>query len=74
MYLGFAVLDLSKWKMYGFHYQYMKPKFPEKLLLNYMDTDSFIYTIKVNKEILSSKDNKRNCNANEVMKTMVRHQ
>jgi len=46
MYLGFAVLDLSKWKMYNFHYQYMKPKFQEKLLLNYMNTDSFIYTIK----------------------------
>jgi len=46
MYLGFAVLDLSKWKMYDFHYQYMKPKFQEKLLLNNMDTDSFIYTIK----------------------------
>jgi len=27
MYLGLAVLDLSKWKMYDFHYQYMKPKF-----------------------------------------------
>jgi len=25
----------------------MKPKFQEKLLLNYMDTDSFIYTIKI---------------------------
>jgi len=46
MYLGFAVLDLSKWKMYDFHYQYMKPKFQEKLFLNYMDTDSFIHTIK----------------------------
>jgi len=47
MYLEFAVLDLSKWKMYDFHYQYMKPKFQEELLLNYMDTDSFIYTIKI---------------------------
>jgi len=43
MYLGFALLDLSKWKMDDFHYQYMKPKFQEKVLLNYMDTDSFIY-------------------------------
>jgi len=25
----------------------MKPKFQEKVLLNYMDTDSFIYTIKI---------------------------
>jgi len=32
--------------MYDFHYQYMKPKFQEKLFLNYMDSDSFIYTIK----------------------------
>jgi len=47
MYLGFAVLDLSKWKTYDFHYQYMKPKFQEKLISNYMDTDSFIYTIKI---------------------------
>jgi len=46
MYMGLAVIDLPKWKMYDFHYQYMKPKFQEKLILNYMDTDSFIYTIK----------------------------
>jgi len=46
MYLGFAVLDLSKFKMYDFHHQYMKPKFQEKLLLNYIYTDSCIYTIK----------------------------
>jgi len=43
MYLGYAVLDLSKWKMYDFHYQYMKPKFQEKLLLNYLVSASFIY-------------------------------
>lgn len=45
MYLGFCVLELSKWKMYNFHYEYMKPKFDERLSLNYMDTDSFIYSI-----------------------------
>ncbi|XP_017464812.1 PREDICTED: uncharacterized protein LOC108358151 [Rhagoletis zephyria] len=46
--IGFVVLELSKWKMYNFHYSYMKPKFQTKLCLNYMDTDSFIYTIQTN--------------------------
>ncbi|XP_017483952.1 PREDICTED: uncharacterized protein LOC108372710 [Rhagoletis zephyria] len=48
IYIGFVVLELSKWKMYNFHYSYMKPKFQTKLCLNYMDTDSFIYTIQTN--------------------------
>ena len=32
--------------MYEFHYDYIKPKYHENALLNYMDTDSFIYNIK----------------------------
>lgn len=44
-YLGFSVLELSKWKMYDFHYDYMLPKYNQNIKLNYMDTDSFIYTI-----------------------------
>ncbi|XP_051864347.1 uncharacterized protein LOC127566360 [Drosophila albomicans] len=46
IYLGFVVLEMSKYKMYDFHYDYMKPKFGKALKLNYMDTDSFIYSIK----------------------------
>jgi hypothetical protein len=46
IYIGFVVLELSKWLMYDFHYEYMKPKYDNNLLLNYMDTDSFVYTIK----------------------------
>ena len=43
VYLGQAILDLSKIVMYEFHYDYMKQKYPEGLTLCYMDTDSLIY-------------------------------
>ena len=43
VYLGQAILDLSKLVMYEFHYDYIKPKYGDKSQLCYMDTDSFIY-------------------------------
>lgn len=43
--VGFAVLEISKLKMYQFHYEYMLPKFGSDCILNYSDTDSFIYTV-----------------------------
>ena len=45
VYLGQAILDLSKIKMYEFHYDYMIPKYGDKLKLCYMDTNSFVYDI-----------------------------
>ena len=45
VYLGQAILDLSKIVMYEFHYDYMKQRYPEGLTLCYMDTDSLIYDI-----------------------------
>ena len=46
VYLGQAILDLSKIVMYEFHYDYMKRKYADdKLTLCYMDTDSLIYDI-----------------------------
>ena len=46
VYLGEAILDLSKIMMYEFHYDYMKPKYGENLKFCYMNTDSLIYQIK----------------------------
>ena len=46
IYLGQAILDISKTLMYEFWYDYIKPKYKEKARLCYMDTDSFVIHIK----------------------------
>ena len=46
IYLGLAILSLSKILMYGYWYNEMKPKYEDRIRLCYMDTDSFIMHIK----------------------------
>ena len=61
IYLGLSILEISKTLMYEFWYDYMKPKFDNKVKLCYMDTDSFIMNIKTNdfyKDIASDVENK----------------
>ena len=48
IYLGLSILEISKTLMYEFWYDYMKPKYNDKVKLCYMDTDSFIMNIKTN--------------------------
>ena len=45
LYLGMSILDISTTLMYEFWYDYVKPKFNEKVKLCYMDTDSFAINI-----------------------------
>ena len=71
IYLGQAILDISKTLMYEFWYDYIKPKYKDKAWLCYMDTNSLVinirtkgdhhrvYTEEVIKISLSSNDDKR---------------
>ena len=55
IYVGFTVLDLSKWNMYDFHYNFIKKSFNAELFTH---TDSLTYEIKsenVYEEFLSGK-------------------
>ena len=46
VHVGLSILELSKILMYKFWYDYVKPKYDEKIELCYMNTDSFIVHIK----------------------------
>ena len=48
IYVGLSLLDISKILMYECWYDYMKPKYNDKVKLCYMDTDSFVMNIKTN--------------------------
>ena len=43
--VGQTILDKSKELMYKFYYDYLRPKFKDKMQLLYMDTDSFVLEI-----------------------------
>ena len=46
IYLCMTILELSKLWMYKFFYEYLKPKYGDRIELLYMDTDSFILHIR----------------------------
>jgi hypothetical protein len=48
IFLGCAVLDLSKYLMYDFLYNYIKPKYGNNARLCFSDTDSLFMEIKTN--------------------------
>ena len=52
IYVGFAVLDLSKLYMYTFHYETVKPMYGTDAKLLFTDTDSLCYELKT-KDVVS---------------------
>ena len=61
IYLGLSILEISKILMYEFWYDYVEPKYGNKVKLCYMGTDSFIMNIKTNdfyEDIANDVDNR----------------
>ena len=46
VYLGMSMLEISKTLMYEFWYEYIKPKYQDKVKLCYMDSGGSIIHIK----------------------------
>ena len=45
IYAGFSILELSKYHMYDFHYNVMKPRYNENIELMMTDTDSLVILV-----------------------------
>ncbi|XP_070169356.1 uncharacterized protein [Polyergus mexicanus] len=45
IYVGMCILDISKIRLYKFHYEYMLPLYRDKCRVMYTDTDNLIYRV-----------------------------
>ena len=73
IYLGLSILEIRKTLMYEFWYDYMKPKYGNKVRLCYTDTDSFIINIKTNdfyEDIASDVENRFDVSNYEVKRPL----
>ena len=60
IHFGFSVLELSKLLMYEFYYPKLQPYYNNNVKLHYMDTDSFILSIKTG-DLIKDLEYFKNC-------------
>ena len=70
VYLGFSILDLSKWLMNDFHYSFIKNKYGNDAQLLFTDTDSLCYEIKTEDFYKDMYDNKDLFDSSDMKGTM----
>ena len=73
IYLGLSILEIRKTLMYKLWYDYMKPKYGNKVKFCYTDTDSFIINIKTNdfyEDIASDVENRFDTSNYEVKRPL----
>ena len=67
--IGLSILDYSKFRMFDFHYNYIKKKYNDNATLLYTDTDSLVYEIKTTDLYKDMKDNQSYFDFSEFPKT-----
>jgi len=66
IYVGFSILDLSKYHMYNFHYGFVKNKYGSDAKLLFTDTDSLCYEITTDDFYRDMFDNKEQFDLSDI--------
>ena len=66
IYVGFLILDLSKYHMYNFHYGFMKKNYGSDAKLLFIDTDSLCYEIETKDFYKDMFESKEHCDLSDM--------
>ena len=73
IYVGFSILDLSKYHMYDFHYGFIKNKYRSDSKLLFTDTDSLCYEITTEDFYRDMYDNKEHFDLSDMKLEQFKH-
>ena len=73
IYVGFPILDLSKYHMYNFHYGFVKNRYGSDSKLLFTDTDSLCYEITTEDFYRDMYDNKEQFDLSDMKLEQFKH-